>query len=160
MSEGKDQELGWWKLHWPQVVGSVLTVASIAATVTLAWRGAEEQPTRFEVAFFALLAASFQVSAAWTFSRIRRVDLTHARSSVRSLFRLAGRAEDATASAEQARAKGVPAPEVREVMNQLSVELSVLQEGLVDATTDWTDALPELLRRPKKTSTQKDSKSP
>lgn len=47
---------------------------------------------------------------------------------------------------------------MREVMNQLSVELSVLQEGLVDAADDWVVALPEILDQPKTASTQEDSR--
>lgn len=100
----------------------------------------------------------FSWSPPWAFSHVRRVNLTHAGASVRRLYGLALRAEAATGSAEGARAKDVSAADVRGVMNQLSVELSVLQEGLVDAAQDWTDALPEILSQPKKTPTQKDSK--
>lgn len=158
VSDGQEQKPGWWRLHWPRVVGIMLTSLSIGATVILAWRGAEVQPTRIEVAFFALLVAFFQLGAAWAFSRSGRVDLTHAGSSVRRLARLAVRAEGATASAQRARARDIPEPQVREVMNQLSVELSVLQEGLVDAADDWVVALPEILDQPKTASTQEDSR--
>lgn len=157
MANRQNQSPRWWKLHWVTLVGSVLTALSIVATVTLAWLGAENQPTRSEVALYALLAAFFQMGAAWAFSRTGRVDLTHAGSSLRRLVGLADRAERATDSAESARAKGVPAATVRDVMNQLSVELSVLQEGYVDAANDWTDALPELVDQAKKTPNQEDS---
>lgn len=52
----------------------------------------------------------------------------------------------------------MPPEQVRDVMNQLSVELSVLQEGFVDAADDWMAALPELINEPKKASTQEDSR--
>lgn len=138
-------------------VGITLTALSIFATVVLAWRGAADEPTRSEIALFALLASFLQLSAAWVFSRIGRVDLTHAGSSLRRLIGLADRAERATESAESARAKGIPAAQVRDVMNQLSVELSVLQEGCVDAANDWTAALPELIDQAKKTPNQEDT---
>lgn len=158
MSDRQDLEQGWWGLHWLKVVGIVLTSLSIVATVILAWRGAEEQPTGSEVALFALLVAFFQLGAAWAFSHTGRVDLIHAGSSVRRLGRLAVRAEDATAAAQRARAKSIPPEEVRDVMNQLSVELSVLQEGFVDAADDWMAALPGLINQPKKATAQEDSR--
>lgn len=125
--------------------------------VLLAWRGPESQPTPSEVALFALLAAGFQMCAAWAFNRMGRVDLTHAGSSLRRLVGLANRAERATNNAGIAREKGLPVATVRDSMNQLSVELSVLQEGFVEVANDWTDSLLELLAdQTKKTPKQED----
>lgn len=157
MFEGTKLKPGWWSLHRLQVIGCVLTTVSIVLMVVLAWVGAKEQPTVSQMALIALIGASFQLVAAWVFSRVNRVDLTHAGASVRRLYGLALRAEEATDNAERARAKNVSSADVRGVINQLSVELSVLQEGLVDAAQDWTDALPELLSQPKKTPPQKDA---
>lgn len=71
MSEGKNREFGWWtrplrwwKLHWLQVLGCLLTTASIVVMVALAWLGAVGQPSRAEVALIALVGASFQLVAA------------------------------------------------------------------------------------------------
>lgn len=158
VSNEQVKQPGWWGTHWLKTVGTALTLLSIGATVTLAWRGAEETPTRGEVATFALLVAVFQIGAAAAFSRTGQVNLTHAGSSVRRLARLASRAASATASAERARERGRPVAEVREVMNQLSVELSVLEEGFVDAADDWLVSLPELRNHPHTTSTQEDSR--
>lgn len=138
-----DHKLGWWGLHGLQLLGCVLTTFSILILVVLVWLGAEEQPSRSEVALMTFLSACFQLVAAWVFSRVRRIDKTHASASTRRLYRLAQRAENTTDLAERARSKEMPASDVRQAISLLSVELSVLQEGLVDAAEDWTEALPD-----------------
>lgn len=129
----------WW--------GSVLLAASIVVTVLLGvLSGAEKQPSRSTSALLVIVASGFQLASVLLFSGIGRADPSLARAAVRRLIGMGLRARAARQFAESSFASG-NAAELRSGVGRLSVDLSWLEEGLVEAAEDWqefhADALKE-----------------
>lgn len=95
-------------------------------------------------ALLALLAAGFQGGAAWVFAGQGRADPVHAASAFRHLYRLALRAAEATKIADRANRKSSEQADLRDAMTKLSVHLSWLEEGLIDAGEHWAQVHPQL----------------
>jgi hypothetical protein len=129
----------WWgtvsvRAKW----GGFFALVGAGFTVALAFLGsAEKPPTASEQAVIALLAIFAQFGAAWTFSREGRADPAMAQRSVARLVRLAQRAQKARRQAEDLAVRGTPAPDLRDCVGYLSVHLSYLEEGYVEAIDDW-----------------------
>jgi hypothetical protein len=135
----------WWsKLSPRQRLGGILVAVGIALTVLLAFLGSQTKPpaasTQALIAVFAFLA---QVGSAWVFSGDGKVDPTHAQRSVGRLARMAASAAVARRIAEKARDENLPAAAMRIVMGEISVHLSYLEEGYLDAIADWRAFQPE-----------------
>jgi hypothetical protein len=116
----------------------MLAVVGAGLTVLLAFLGSvDEPPSASTQALIGFLAIMAQLGAAWVFSGEGKVDPTLAQRSVARLVRLARRAEGARREAELLAVKGIPAGHLREGVGHLSVHLSYLEEGYVDAIEDW-----------------------
>lgn len=127
--------------------GSFFLVGALSVTVLLGvLSGADEEPSRSTSALLVLLAALFQFSSVLLFSGIGRADPGLARAAVRRLIRMGVRTNEARELAE--RSDSVSATELRSWVGRLSVELSWIEEGLLDAVADWkefhADALKQL----------------
>ena len=85
----------------------------------------------------ALLAILAQLGSAWTFSGDGKADPGLAQRSVGRLFALGRRAEAARLATERLQSSSAGAPELRRHVDQLSVHLSYLEEGYVEAIEDW-----------------------
>lgn len=125
-------------------LGFVLGGLSIATVVIFAFQDSATAAPPAEAGLFVLIAAVLQVAAIVLISG-GRADPAHAMSSFRHLMLLARRASIATALAEEAAEADAPVPAVRRSMNRLSVELSWIQEGLIEAGEHWAQAHPELV---------------
>lgn len=130
--------------------GSLVLVAAIAVTVLLGvLSGAEKQPSRSTSALLVILASSFQLVSVLLFSGIGRADPSLARAAVRRLIAMGLRASAARHLAESTFGSG-NVTELRSGMGRLSVDLSWIEEGLIEAAEDWhefhRDALKELGR--------------
>lgn len=129
----------WWgRLRVRQRWGGALAAIGAALTVLLAFLGNRTEPpaasTQALVAFLAILA---QAGSAWTFSGDGKADPGMAQRSVGRLVNLGRRAEAARLATERLQASGAGAPELRRAIDQLSVHLSYLEEGYVEAIEDW-----------------------
>lgn len=130
--------------------GSLFLIGSLVTTVFLGvLSGADKQPTRSTSALLVLLAAVFQFGSVVTFSGIGRADPGLARAAVRRLIRMGLRTSGARKLAEES-FDGANAPELRSRMGQLSVELSWLEEGLVEAVGDWEEFHADALKKLRK----------
>lgn len=126
--------------------GSVVLAAAIAVTVLLGvLSGAEKQPSRSTSALLVILASSFQLASVLLFSGIGRADPSLARAAVRRLIAMGLRANAARQLAETTFGSG-NVTELRTSMGRLSVDLSWIEEGLVEATEDWQEFHGEALR--------------
>ncbi len=129
----------WWHcLTVRTKVGASLAVLGVGLTALLAFLGNIDDPPSASVqallAFFAIVA---QLGGAWTFSGEGKADPTLAQRSVSRLVALARRAEDARQQAEALSARSTPVSDIRDGIGHISVHLSYLEEGLVEAVEDW-----------------------
>lgn len=125
--------------HWRYVVAGGLFLASLASTVWLGVLGAGEEPvTRSAAGFLVLLAGGFQLSSAILVHSVGRADPGLARAAVRRLVRQAKRAAEAERLAQHVYETG-NAGELRKAMGTLSVHLSYLEEGALEAIEDWQE---------------------
>jgi hypothetical protein len=132
----------WW--------GSAFLIGSLGVTVLLGvLSGADEQPSRSTSALLVLLAAVFQFSSVLLFAGIGRADPGLARAAVRRLIRMGLRTSGARQLAEESFDSANTA-ELRSRMGRLSVELSWLEEGLVEAVGDWEEFHAEALKQLRK----------
>lgn len=129
----------WWaRLRPRQRWGGALACIGAGLTVLLAFVGNEAEPpgasTQALIAFLAILA---QLGSAWTFNGDGKADPGLAQSSVSRLVKLAQKANTARLIAEELHEKGATPSDTRRAMGQMSVHLSYLEEGYIDAIEDW-----------------------
>jgi hypothetical protein len=121
-----------------QVLGGVLAVIAAGFTVALAIFGNTKSPppasTQGLLAFLGILA---QFGAVWAFAGHGKADPTLAQRSVGRLVNLAQQAHGAKLLAERMQAEDVTPAKARLGVGQLSVHLSYLEEGYIEAIDDW-----------------------
>lgn len=107
-------------------------------TMLLAFLGNQSEPpaasTQALIAFLAILA---QLGSAWVFSGDGRADPGLAERSVARLVGLAQRASTARFATESLHSSAANVSELRRAVGQVSVHLSYLEEGYVEAIEDW-----------------------
>jgi hypothetical protein len=138
----------WWaRLRPRQRWGGALATGGAGLTVLLAFLGNQTKPPAASTqALIALLAILAQLGSAWAFSGVGKADPGLAERSVGHLVSLAARASFAKAMAEKCQENGLGAPAMRQVMGQLSVHLSYLEEGYVSAIEDWRIFHPDAVK--------------
>ncbi|GAB3055084.1 hypothetical protein GCM10027053_14860 [Intrasporangium mesophilum] len=145
----------WWgRLRTRQRLGGLLAVIGGGLTVLLAFLGNETEPpgasTQALIAFLAILA---QLASAWAFSGDGKADPGLAQRSVGRLVGLAQRAEAARTAIETLQsANNVKAEQLRLALGQLSVHLSYIEEGYLDAVEDWRIFHPEAVQKAERSS--------
>jgi 4-amino-4-deoxy-L-arabinose transferase-like glycosyltransferase len=139
----------WWRRLRPrQRWGGALALLGAGLTVLLAFLGnRSEPPAASTQALIALLAIMAQVGSAWSFSGDGKADPGLARRSVGRLVALAARAEGARQVTEALRERGATASEMKQAVGQLSVHLSYIEEGYLDAIEDWRVFHPDAVKK-------------
>lgn len=131
----------WLRTYWRVLAGALLTLAGLGVVFLLAFlTGAEKPPSRSTNLSLALITTLFQFGAAWMFQGVGKAEPALVETSARRLTRLTVQAEQAEAWAQAALEKDNPKAsqaELRAVLGQLSVSLSYLGEGTLDAANDW-----------------------
>jgi len=135
----------WWQRQPRRAAGFVLVGLSIATMVAFAFVDSAKPATPTQSALFVVLGAGFQLAGAALFSREGRADPTHATSSFRHLGRLARKAAEAKQIAERAAQPDATVSVARRAIDRLSVDLSWIEEELVEAGEHWAQVHPELL---------------
>lgn len=129
----------WWR-QLPSIrkFGGALAVAGAGLTVLLAFVGNLHEPPSASmqavIAFFAIVA---QLGGAWTFSGEGKADPTLAERSVARLVGLARRSASARQQAETLSRRGTATSDLRDGVGHLSLHLSYIEEGFVEAIEDW-----------------------
>lgn len=138
----------WWReLPIRRRAGGALVISGAGLTVLLAFVGnVDEAPSASTQALLAFFAIAAQLGGAWTFSGEGRADPTLAQRSVSRLVRLAQRTAAARGQAEGLTTRGAGSEELRDGMGHLSVHLSYIEEGTVDAVEDWRVFHPRAVR--------------
>lgn len=125
---------------------SLLFLIGISLTIFLGFlTGSDDQPSRSTSALLVVLAGVFQFASASQFKAIGRADPGLARAAVRRLIRMGTRTQAARKLAEAAHDSG-NSGELRSMMGQVSVELSWLEEGIMDAVDDWNEFHKDAIR--------------
>ena len=139
----------WWKrLQARQKWGGALAAVGAGLTVLLAFLSNRTQPPAASTqALIALLAIFAQLGSAWAFSGAGKADPGLAERSVARLVGLAARASLARAMAEKCREANPGAPAMRQAMGELSVQLSYLEEGYLNAIDDWRVFHPDAVKK-------------
>jgi len=120
------------------IVGVGLVTLGAAATLLLAYLGSSDKPLAAEgQAYIALCGILAQAGSAWIFSREGRADPTLAQSSVARLIRRGQRANIAKLEVERLFEANPGSVESRKALGKLSVTLSFLEEGFLEAIEDW-----------------------
>jgi hypothetical protein len=128
--------------------GIGLQVVPVIFAVVLAVLGSSKHPPSAAVsAVIVLVIAGTQVGAGWLFSTEGKADPTLAERSVGRLVHLATRAQLAEQGAQAAFESNITAKELHAEMGKLSVELSWLGDGLVEAVDDWRMFHPQAVER-------------
>lgn len=123
---------------WRQWIGGALLAIGLGATVALAYfAGASKPPTQAAQVGLAALTILANAGASFVFSGLGRADPTHAQQSVARLVRLADRASGARLVAETNFTSNPTKGDLHAVIGQMSVHLSYLEDGLVEAVEDW-----------------------
>lgn len=127
------------KFTGQQVLAGCLVLVGFGLTVYLGvLDGASKQPSRATSALLVVLAGVFQFAGAAQFQKIGKADPGLARAAVRRIIKMAARASNARKLAEYAYDAGSPS-DVKKALGRVSVELSWLEEGLLDAVDDWNE---------------------
>jgi hypothetical protein len=122
-----------------RALGSLLFAASLAVMVMLAFLGgADKPPTRAASGLLVVIAAMFQLLSASQFYAIGRADPGLARAAVRRIIHMGTRVGRARLAAEAAFESG-SAPMKHRLVGALSVELSWLEEELLESVKDWNE---------------------
>jgi hypothetical protein len=139
----------WWsRLRPRQRWGGLLAAAGAGLTVLLAFLSNQTKPPGASTqALIALLAILAQLGSAWTFAGAGKADPGLAERSVARLVGLATRASIARAMAEKCQEVNPGTPAMRQAMGQLSVHLSYLEEGYIDAIDDWRVFHPDAVEK-------------
>jgi hypothetical protein len=115
-----------------------LVVLGVGLTVLLAFLSSQHQPPSSSTqALIALLAIAAQLGAPGAFGGDGKADPGLAERSAARLVSLAHKADTAKVMAEQCQESKMSPAELRQAMNQLSVHLSYLEDGYVNAIEDW-----------------------
>lgn len=129
------------------VWASLLFVVGFGLTIALGvLAGADDPPSRSTSALLVVLAGVFQVASASQFHSIGRADPGLARAAVRRLIRMGTRAGDTRQAVEASFDKG-SAAEQRRTLGLVSVELSWIEEGILEAVEDWNEFHQDALKR-------------
>jgi hypothetical protein len=121
-----------------QCAGALSAVVGVGLTILLAFLGnTTKPPSASTQALIALLAIFAQAGSVWIFSGNGRADPTLAQRSVARLVGLAERASAARLTAEALYNGRFSVSEARQVLGQISVHLSYLEEGYLNAIDDW-----------------------
>lgn len=149
----------WWAgLSLRTKAGAVFAGIGAALTVLLAFlSSSDDPPSANTYALLVLLAILAQLGATWIFSGDGKADPSMARRSVARLVGLASRAEHARKQAELLTAKGTSISDLREGIGHLSVHLSYLEEGYVQAIEDWRAFHPRVVDAAEKPIERKSS---
>lgn len=127
------------RLTRQQILAGALVAVGFGLTVYLgALEGASKQPSRATSALLVVLAGVFQIAGAAQFLKIGKADPGLARAAVRRIIKMTARASNARKLAECAYDSGTPS-EIKKALGRISVELSWLEEGLLDAFDDWNE---------------------
>ena len=139
----------WWKRLQPrQRWGGALAAVGAGLTVLLAFLSNQTKPPAASTqALIALLAILAQLGSAWTFSGAGKADPGLAERSVARLVGLAARASLARAMAEKFREASPGASAMRQAMGEMSVHLSYLEEGYLNAVDDWRVFHPDAVKK-------------
>jgi len=139
----------WWKRLQPrQRWGGALAAAGAGLTVLLAFLSNQTKPPAASTqALIALLAILAQLGSAWAFSGVGKADPGLAERSVARLVGLAVRASLAKAMAEKCRETNPGVSAMRQAMGELSVNLSYLEEGYLNAIEDWRIFHPDAVEK-------------
>lgn len=130
----------WW--------GGLLAVVGAGSTVLLALLGNQEEPPAASTqALIALLSILAQLGAAWIFSGYGKADPTLAQRSVGRLVKSAQNVNNAKLIAEALQQRGTTTTELRQGVGELSVHLSYIEEGYVEAIEDWRVFHPRAVER-------------
>ncbi|GIH73240.1 hypothetical protein [Sphaerimonospora thailandensis] len=136
------------KITRSHVWATILVAVGVALTIYLGvLSGADQQPSRATSALLVVLAGVFQVAGASRFHAIGKADPGLARAAVRRLLKMVRRAQEAKLIAETAYESNANAGEMRKAMGRVSVELSWIEEGLVDSIDDWNEFHKDALRK-------------
>jgi len=118
-------------LEQPTTQAGGLVAIGLVFTVLIAVLGGSAKASAIVLLLLALLAGVFQVLGASKYHTKGKVDPSHARSSVQRLVARAARAHEVRVAVEQAYAE-TGTDEARLSLGRISVELSILEEGLVE----------------------------
>lgn len=129
-----------------QALGAVLFTLGAGFTIGIAVAGNSEHPPSAGIqGFLALTAILSQGGAAWAFSAEGRADPGLATSAIGRLYRKGQQAGTARELVEHLYEHQPPVAEVRKHLGPLSVTLSSLEEGYVDAINDWRTFKPHIV---------------
>lgn len=133
-----------------KVAGVILFITGAALTVLVAVLGNVEKPpsaqTQGSLAALALLA---QLGASWVFSGLGRADPTMAERAVSRLITVGQRAATARSDVEALHERKITLTEARNAIGQISVTLSFLEDGYVEAIRDWEVFHPSVVEKAK-----------
>lgn len=136
----------WWGRHRRSAAGTALLVVSIAVLVYMAMRtSATSPPSAVESVLLVVISSGLQIASAFAFSGNGRADPSLARSAVRRLITLNLYARRARQIAEDAE-PGTPV-QAKKAMGTLSVQLSYIEEGILEAARDWAEFHPEAIKK-------------
>lgn len=137
----------WWRYNWRRMAGAVLFLAGLGITIWLASRGSGKTPASSgESTAYVVLAAFFQLAAAYFFAESGKPDGTHVGAAVLRLWRLANRVGRLSLDARDS-AEHDTAAEVKRKMEVLAAELAYLTEDTVDSMSDWEAFSPDAQRK-------------
>jgi hypothetical protein len=129
-----------------QWLGVGLFLAGALLTCLLAYLGNTETPPAASTqALTALLGILAQGGAVWAFSGVGRADPGLAQRAVARLYRLAQHSASAREVLEDMYENEPPAALVRKQLGGLSVTLSFLEEGYIEAMEDWRTFHPQIV---------------
>lgn len=138
----------WLRTRTPrQWFGAALFAVGTLVTCLLAYLGNTETPPAASTqALTALLAILAQGGAVWAFSGVGRADPGLAYRAVARLYGLAQRSASARETLEAMYEDEPPVAQVRKQLGGLSVTLSFLEEGYIEAMEDWRTFHPAIVK--------------
>jgi hypothetical protein len=127
------------KITRQQLVAGSLVAIGFGLTLYLGvLQGATHQPSRATSALLVVLSGIFQFAGAAQFLKIGKADPALARAAVRRIINMTARTREARKAAELTFDVGTAA-ECKKLLGRVSVELSWIEEGLVNAIDDWNE---------------------
>lgn len=128
-----------WSWLQPRLWPGTLVAIGLGLTIYIGFNsGPEKEQSVSTGALLALLAGIFQLLGAAKFHAIGKVDPSHARSAVRNLAQMQRRSQYARQVAEQTFSESKNGP-ARHSAGIMSVELSWIEEGLLNSIDDWKE---------------------
>ncbi|HEV8713807.1 MAG TPA: hypothetical protein VGX03_13395 [Candidatus Binatia bacterium] len=124
-------------MTWRHIIGAVCVAIGLGATVIIGvLSSSDKPPSGREAASLVTAAALFQLAGAGFLHQSGKADPGHAKSSVRRLVRIGRRARAAEIQANEVLEKGT-AGDMKRILGEITVSLSVIQEDALDAMADW-----------------------